>query len=122
MSGSISWYEIPVTDLARATAFYNTILDTQLIPMEVSAGYPMAMFPAESGSTGCLIQGAGYTPAGQNGCKLYLNAGDDLQHVLDRVKAAGGSIDSPKTSIGENGFVSFIVDTEGNQVGLHSMG
>jgi predicted enzyme related to lactoylglutathione lyase len=27
----------------------------------------------------------------------------------------------PKTDIGENGFVAFFIDSEGNKVGLHSM-
>jgi predicted enzyme related to lactoylglutathione lyase len=36
------------------------------------------------------------------------------------VVAAGGHIAKPKFSIGDHGFVSLIMDTEGNMVGLHS--
>jgi predicted enzyme related to lactoylglutathione lyase len=39
---------------------------------------------------------------------------------LARVEAAGGTIEMPKTPIGPNGFIAFIIDTEGNQVGIHS--
>lgn len=119
---TINWYEIPATDMERATTFYNAIFDTQLIPMEVSAGFPMAMFPSESGTTGAVIAGEGYKPVGADGCRVYLNGGADLQTVLDRVDGAGGTILDPKRSIGENGFVAFFEDTEGNHIGLHSMG
>ena len=52
---------------------------------------------------------------------MYLNGGEDLSTVLDKVEGAGGKVMQPKTDIGENGFIAFIEDTEGNKVGLHSM-
>ena len=52
---------------------------------------------------------------------IYLNANPDLQLVLDRVSAAGGQIIMGKTLIDDQvGYMAFIVDTEGNKVGLHS--
>lgn len=33
---------------------------------------------------------------------------------------AGGKVLVPKIDIGENGFLAFILDTEGTKVGLHS--
>jgi predicted enzyme related to lactoylglutathione lyase len=41
---------------------------------------------------------------------------------LGKVEAAGGKVLMDKISIGENGFIAFFLDTEGNRVGLHSMG
>jgi predicted enzyme related to lactoylglutathione lyase len=35
--------------------------------------------------------------------------------------AAGGRIQKPRMSIGQYGFISLVVDTEGNMLGLHSM-
>ena len=37
------------------------------------------------------------------------------------VEDAGGKIVLPKTSIGPNGFMAHIIDTEGNKIALHSM-
>jgi predicted enzyme related to lactoylglutathione lyase len=37
-----------------------------------------------------------------------------------RVDAAGGKLLFPKMSIGEFGFISQFIDTEGNRIGLHS--
>jgi predicted enzyme related to lactoylglutathione lyase len=71
------------------------------------------------GVGGGLVQGDGYVPTAQ-GINVYLNGGDDLNSVLRKVEAAGGKVVLPKTSIGENGFMAFFLDTEGNKVGLHS--
>jgi predicted enzyme related to lactoylglutathione lyase len=50
-----------------------------------------------------------------------LNANPDLQLVLDKVEKAGGTIKTPKIFIDEEtGSMAFIIDTEGNIVGLHS--
>jgi hypothetical protein len=38
-----------------------------------------------------------------------------------RALAAGGRLQKPKMSIGPYGFISLVIDTEGNMLGLHSM-
>jgi predicted enzyme related to lactoylglutathione lyase len=121
MANALNWFEIPATDFDRAKKFYNTIFEVELVPMVASDGFPMGMFPVEDGISGAIIQGEGYTPSAE-GSIVYLNGGDDLTTVLNRVEAAGGQVLTPKTDIGENGFVAFFMDTEGNKVGLHSMG
>ncbi len=118
MAGALNWFEIPVTDIERATKFYETILGKKFVPMEATAGYPMSMFPDETNS-GCLIQGEGYEPS-TTGVLVYLNCNPDLHPILSRVPEAGGAIETPKTNIGDNGFMAFITDTEGNRIGLHS--
>lgn len=123
MKDALNWFEIPVTDMARATRFYSTIFAFEPAMTAGPAGgaAQMAMFPATEGVGGALIQGEGYTPH-TDGTLVYLNCGEDLRPVLDRVTAAGGRVLVPRTDIGENGFFAFILDTEGNRVGLHSMG
>jgi len=122
MSSAINWFEIPVLDLERAAQFYGILFAHDLKIIETSPGYKMAQLYATPGSTGgALMHGEGYTPS-QEGAVLYLNGGDDLQIVLDRVDGAGGQVVMPKTDIAENGFMAFFIDTEGNKVGLHSMG
>jgi predicted enzyme related to lactoylglutathione lyase len=120
MTNALNWFEIPASDFGRAEKFYSTILATELIPMQDMEGYQMSMFPAEGGVGGGVIQGEGYVPSAE-GTVVYLNAGDDLNIVLNRVEAAGGKVLMPKTSIGENGFMAYFLDSEGNKVGLHSM-
>jgi hypothetical protein len=51
---------------------------------------------------------------------VYLNAGESLDAVLERVKPAGGAILVARTELpaGMGAFAHF-ADTEGNRVGLH---
>lgn len=121
MKNVVNWFEIPAADIERAARFYGTIFGTQIEIGDAMPGYKMAQFPHEEGVGGAILQGEGYTPTA-NGALVYLNGGDDLNVVLGRVEAAGGQVLLPKTSIGENGFMAFFEDTEGNRVGLHSMG
>ena len=121
MANALNWFDIPVTDIDRATKFYNTVLATELQSVEIPDGFVMGMFPAEDGIGGAVIKGEGYTPSAE-GSVIYLNAGADLSDALGRVEAAGGQVLLPKTDIGENGYVAFLLDPEGNKVGLHSMG
>ena len=38
-----------------------------------------------------------------------------------RAADSGGKLERPKFAIGDYGFISFVLDTEGNMIGLHSM-
>lgn len=62
------------------------------------------------------------SPFAAEGILVCLDAGDDLNAVLNRVKVAAGQALQAKTDIGENGFMAYFMDTEGNKIGLHSMG
>jgi predicted enzyme related to lactoylglutathione lyase len=95
--------------------------DTEFAIEEAMPGFKMAQFPAEGGVGGGIVQGEGYAPRA-DGALVYLNGGDDLSTVLDRVEEAGGQVLLQKTSIGENGFMAYFMDSEGNRIGLHSTG
>ena len=120
MQNSIHWVEIPTTNIERAVGFYNNLLSIERKVMEVMS-MKTAFFPhtAETQSGGCLMQGPNYIPS-DKGTLIYLSAGENLQTALDRVDDAGGTIILPKTSIGANGYMAHILDTEGNKVGLYS--
>ncbi|MEQ8674574.1 MAG: VOC family protein [Aggregatilineales bacterium] len=121
MAHAINWFDIPAVDYNRAVKFYSTILGADMIPFEGMENY--SMFPSgENEISGGLGTVDSLKPSGDSGALVYLNGGDDLSTVLDRVEGAGGKVVLPKTSIGPNGFVARFHDTEGNLVGLHSMG
>ncbi len=121
---AISWFEIPATDLDRATKFYEAIFGITFIPMDLP-NIKMRMFPLEDrmGVGGAIVDSGGFhKPSGTDGPLIYLNGNPDLQHVLDKVEAAGGKIFLAKTEISpEYGFMAVIIDTEGNRIGLHSI-
>ncbi len=120
-TNAINWFEIAVSDMARAKKFYETLFEISMETMEMP-GMKYAMFPFDPTNekiAGGLAESSWHTP-GATGSILYLNANPDLQIVLDRVESAGGKMVMPKTSIGHNGFMAMINDTEGNIVALHS--
>ncbi len=122
---AISWFEIPATDLARATKFYETIFGIQLIAMDMP-NIKMRMFPLEdmNGVGGAICDSGGFhKPSVTDGPMIYLNGNPDVQTIMDKVEAAGGSIMVPKTEISpEYGYMGVFIDTEGNRIGLHSVG
>ncbi|MDR3740535.1 MAG: VOC family protein [Terracidiphilus sp.] len=120
MNKIINWFEIPALDISRARAFYETILGVSLNEHAMGAQM-LAVFPynRETDTGGCVILGPGYRP-GSYGPIIYLNCGSDLNSVLDRVAAAGGSIVTPRTELPPGmGAYAHVRDTEGNRVGLH---
>ena len=125
MASAVNWFEIPATDIERARRFYSTILGVQLevvqLPTFKTAMFPVDMQQGETG--GAISQGEGLTPSA-TGILVYLNAHPDVQSVLDRVEAAGGKIVRAKTKVQmeDGGYYAVIADSEGNKVGLHSMG
>lgn len=122
---AISWFEIPAIDLARATTFYETIFGIKLIAMDMP-NIRMRMFPLEdmNGVGGAICDSGGFhKPSVSDGPMIYLNGNPDVQTIMDKVEAAGGSIMVPKTEISpEYGFMGVFIDTEGNRIGLHSVG
>lgn len=124
MKNAISWFEIPSSDLPRATRFYETIFGVTLNPLDLP-NIKMRMFPLEDmmGVGGAIVDSGGFhKPSTTDGPLIYLNGNPDLQNVLDKVEGAGGKIMVPKTEISpEYGYMAVIIDTEGNRIGLHSV-
>ncbi|WP_104734064.1 VOC family protein [Hanstruepera ponticola] len=117
----VGWFEIPVDDMNRAKAFYETVfkVDIQVVDF---GGILMGWFPDRgqvTGAQGTLIKQESYIPS-QEGTLVYFIS-DNVQNELDRVEGAGGKIYQPKTQISpEHGYMAVFLDTEGNRVALHS--
>lgn len=125
LNNAISWFEIGVNNLERATRFYESIFKVILIPMDMEK-IKMRLFPItdmENGVGGALVDSGGFhKPSSTEGPIIYLNGNPDVQYILDRVEAAGGTIMVPKTPISDEfGFMAVFIDTEGNRIGLHSV-
>lgn len=120
-----TWVEIYVEDMGRAQKFYETVLKIQMtsMPMPEDIGeMQMVSFPWAEGqrnTSGALVKMQGMNP-GTGGTLVYF-ACDDCSVEESRVAKAGGRVSQPKMSIGEHGFCSIVMDTEGNTIGLHSM-
>ena len=120
----VNWFEIYVDDIARARKFYETVFAIEMTVLQMPDGMEakMVSFPWEEGginATGALVK-AEQMKAGGNSTVLYFQTEDCLAEQ-NRVEAAGGKIFMPKFPIGEYGYCSWCIDTEGNYFGLHSM-
>lgn len=118
---AIHWFEIPVTDLTRATAFYGQMLRITAFRHEMGGDVPMAVFPYDQtvdGVGGALVHNPRLQPSA-SGTIVYLNAGQDLAGAVQRAAAAGGRVIMPVTNIGDPGSIAMVADSEGNVVGLH---
>lgn len=120
MKSYISMFEIPATDISRAINFYQALLDIKIEKMDVE-GMQMGILPYEGQTvTGVIIQAEGYKPSAE-GVTIYLNAGENLQVVLDRVEKIGGQIIMQKTAhADESGYFAIFLDSEGNKMALNS--
>ena len=119
---AINWFEIPTVDFARAKAFYEAVLGRPIETMTMGPSTMGFLSTSQEGVGGAIVHSDGTAPS-QSGTLVYLSGGDDLAPMLARVKGAGGTVAVPKTDIGSGfGFFAHFIDTEGNRVGLHSMG
>ncbi len=113
------WFEIPVTDLNKAKAFYSKVLMTEFIDQEGGAN-PTANFAyagGENGVSGHLYPGK---PAVHGtGPTIHLPVPDSLEESLARVKDAGGEVISPIIDIPAGRF-AYCLDPDGNSIGIFS--
>src|SRR5690606_8726320 len=117
----INWFEIPASDFDRALNFYKSILQIEISELAMF-GSRMGMFPSHGQNvSGAIVQGEDYSPS-TSGILVYLNGGNDLQVVLNRIESINGTIIMPKTQISPDmGYFALFMDSEGNKIALHSM-
>ncbi|HDR8909037.1 TPA: VOC family protein [Burkholderia multivorans] len=118
---AIAWFDIPSLDFDRAIRFYEAVLQTTL-HREVIGGVPMAIFDHEASSTGgSIVFDPQQLKPSANGVLVYLNAGESVVAALDRAKRAGGVVQGSVVELPNNyGYIGYLIDTEGNRVGLHA--
>jgi len=115
-------FEIPVDDVKRARAFYGSVFEWGIVPMD-DMRYTLAMTtpvdettqsPREPGAiNGGLMDRQPHTPA-----PVITIQVDAIDESLKKVEAEGGSVVTPRTSMGDVGFFAYFKDSEGNVMGL----
>ena len=124
----VGWFEIYVQDMERAKKFYQEVFKIEFTQLSDPTDSNMQMFAFPStntmnqmgpGCSGTLVKMDGIKSGG-GGTLVYFTC-DDCSVEEGRVVAAGGSVHTKKMSIGEYGFMSLVVDTETNMIGLHSL-
>lgn len=119
-SNPVGWFDIHVSNLNRAKKFYETVFNIQLIDLPLEWG-KQALFPFNQENpniSGALVEKTDFVADGNN-TVIYFESEDCLTEE-GRIEKTGGKIVRPKMSIGDFGFVSIFIDSEGNTIGLHS--
>jgi uncharacterized protein len=117
----VGWFEIYVQEMQRAKAFYENVFGLELANLD-GTGLEMwafSMQPERYGAPGALVRMPGF-PSGANSVLVYFTCADCAVEAA-RAASSGGRIEKEKFSIGQYGYISLVVDTEGNMIGLHSL-
>jgi hypothetical protein len=121
----VGWFEIYVSDMQRAQAFYEFVFGHKLTPLSTPLdGVAMMAFPMYTsgsvfGASGALVKHPMRGPSVE-GALVYFSCADCATEAA-RINAAGGLVVQGKTAIGAYGFIALARDSEGNAIGLHSM-
>jgi uncharacterized protein len=119
VKNNVAWFEIPSSDFKRAVTFYEAIFGKELQKMDFM-GTPTAVFAYEKPAvSGCVLHEDAVRP-GLGGSVVYLNADGIFDEVLARVPKAGGKVVTVIDLPPGMGRAARIIDSEGNQVGLHT--
>ena len=119
---AITWFQIPAADFGRAVKFYSAVLKKPLRE-ETMLGERMGIFPYDGEGVSGAVTEASYLKPSLDGNNIFLQVDGELDQALQRVETAGGHVMPPKTALGPDmGHFAVICDTEGNRVGLHSLG
>jgi len=111
---TVVWTEIPVRDLDKSQAFYETVFGFKMAKDETGPN-PLVNFDADmSGIGGHLYPGE---PASGNGPTIHLATPDKLEATMERCTKAGGEVVSPIVAIPPGRF-AYAKDLDGNSIGL----
>lgn len=119
-SNPVGWFDIYVSDFNRAKQFYEAVFEFKLVDLPIEWG-KQAVFPFipdNPNISGALVEKKDFQ-AYANNTVVYFETEDCVEEEI-RIVQAGGKILQPKMNIGEFGYVSIFMDSEGNTVGLHS--
>lgn len=123
MQATIRHFEIPARDFERAARFYREVFGWGIEPLpwegppyaRVRASAEAPAGPARLGIDGGLTTSE--TDADQPLLVLHIE-GAALTDCLQRITAAGGTVDLPATPVADFGHFARFRDSEGNLLGL----
>lgn len=131
---TITWTEIPCTDLTRVQKFYSSVFDWTMSPFDSSTNPndPNVALFSHNASEGCFLKvpstdhllSPAKHPDNPQNSRIAVRVTITVQSVDDTLKkvvAQGGKVYQPKAAIpGNHGVVAYFTDSEDNVMGLWS--
>ena len=111
--GDITHIDIPVSDTARASAFYSTLFGWDVQEYPGYEGYPMWQAPNK-------VSGGGLAPRSEDftAPRSYVEV-DSIDETLEKAKATGATVVMEKSPIDETSWWAVFTDPDGNTIGLY---
>jgi predicted enzyme related to lactoylglutathione lyase len=119
--GTVIWFEIWVSDMERAKAFYSGLFGWRFAPLaeyDPDGNYQEIRAGDAAGVNGALVHQSDRPDRTARGTIVYVHV-PDLDEAVEKAVALGGRLVQKQTPIG-TGMGSFVLvaDTEGNELGL----
>ena len=111
--GDITHLEIPVSDMARATGFYQDVFGWQITESPGYEGYPMWQAPNGVSGGGLAPRSEGFTQP-----RSYVEV-DSIDETLERATAHGATVVMGRSPISETSWWAILKDPDGNEIGLY---
>ena len=111
--GDITHIDIPVSDIARASAFYSTLFGWNIAEVPGFEGYPMWQAPNQVSGGGLAPRSEGFSQP-----RSYVEV-DSIDEALAAAEANGGTVTMAKSAISETSWWAAITDPDGNHLGLY---
>jgi len=111
--GDITHVDIPVSDLAKAGAFYSGLFGWQIAEVPGFEGYPMWQAPNKISGGGLAPREDGFTQP-----RSYVEV-DSIDETVAKAKDAGGTVLMEKVEISPTSWWAVIADLDGNAIGLY---
>ena len=110
--GDITHIDIPVNNMAQATAFYGSVFGWRIAEAPGFEGYPMWRAPNAISGGGLAPRSADFTSP-----RSYVEV-DSIDDALARAVELGGSVAQPKQQIDPTSWWAVLIDPDGNEIGL----
>jgi predicted enzyme related to lactoylglutathione lyase len=118
--GGVAHFEIHVDDTARAKKFYGDVFGwtfSQFPGMEME--YWLIDLGDKSQGGAIMKRSAPAAPMGSSPSSFVCTMGvDSVNAAVDAAAKAGGQVAVPKMGIDGMGWVAYLLDTEGNILGV----
>lgn len=122
----VSYFEIQVDDLERASKFYGDIFGWRIEKLGDNNMNYLHIITAdkdskEQGINGGMLKRPAKTPDKEQGTNAYVCTIDveNFDETAKKIISAGGIVAMPKFAIPKMAWQGYFLDTEGNTFGIH---
>lgn len=120
MKNKVCFFEIPTSDITKAKTFYETVFDWK-VQQEGDEGAMALTTPTDKDHNPTQlggINGGFYKRKSKDDHPSVGLETDSIDTTLKAIEKNGGTVVTPKHSLGECGFMADFADPEGNVMTL----